>query len=596
MRLFLQNLHFCLKHIIKATKVYFFLYCSLVTLTSFFPVIQLIITTNLINDLHRVLENDVEVNRIFWLLGFQFSILFIREVLIKVQSLIELVMSQRLDFYLQKKLLNKLIDIDYFYFEDSNFLNHLERIRGDVGSRFLSTIKECLESLRNLITLITILTFLFSIHWSLIFIPVIAAIPAIVIHLKFGAESFHLVKFQSAQAREQNYIFTLFSQRNSNKELRTYNAVNHLIAKWAKTFKQNNDEVVKLQTSHAIKSSLIKIYTFIILSLGTLTLVLLYINQKIRLGDLVASLDAIQKAQVSISGFARSMTSISTSHYYVGDIKSLITLEEMKTMKEKFPENPKEIRVSRFSFTYPGTSKKVLKDISFTAGVNQTIMIVGENGAGKSTLMKCLLGLYKVQDNTIMVNGNCINKINKKSFMENISIIFQDFIKYEFSVNENIQMGVQEKNKKVESIARKAGAHSFIKNLPSKYQTRLGRMFTSSIDLSGGQWQKVALARALYKNSPIIILDEPTSALDPGAEHELFKDFKKISQNKITFYISHRMYSCHLADKILVLKDGELVESGTHDELMNYGGNYRDMYLKQASMYKKNMEKEKLPV
>jgi ATP-binding cassette, subfamily B, bacterial len=593
---FCRNVIYSMKEIIKATKWYFILYTVLTIISSLFPVIQLMITTRLVNDLHSAVENDIEVNQILWLLGLQFLVLLLREIIGKASSLIELIMSQNLEFYLKNKLFIKLIKIEYNLFEDTKFLNQLERVQGEMGSSFLSTVSSLLLAFKNLFSFGTIIVFLFSMHWSLVFIPFLAAIPSILLHTRFGSQNFFLMKFQTPEAREQQYLSTLFTQRHSNKEVRLYNMKDYLVGKWAKTFKKNNDESVNLNFKQSIKSSLMNIYTFACLSSGTLILVSLFIKEKIRLGDFIASIEAIQKAQVSISGFAQSVSALSRNHLYIRDLKEIMELDEMPNNIGEFPEKVEEIKIENLSFSYPGNSKKVLKNISFTARSNETIMIVGENGAGKSTLMKCILGLYNIQSNSIMFNSKDINSISRENLMKNISIIFQDFMKYELTVEENIIMSNNLDPSHSREAAQKVGADHFIDRLPLNYKSRLGRMFENSTDLSGGQWQKIALARALYKDSQISILDEPTSALDPHSEHELFKSFQTISDNKITFYISHRMYTCHLADKILVLKNGSLIETGTHEELMNMGGEYKNMYLKQSSMYEEKTIRESISV
>jgi ATP-binding cassette, subfamily B, bacterial len=587
MKLVFQNFIYAFRQIGRASKFIFFLITTLTILSSFIPVIQLVITTKLINYLQALGEGGIEVKRIILLVGLQFGILFIREIISRMNTFLELILSQKLDYNLQRDLFSKLSHIEYVHFEDSDFMNHLERIKGDIGTRFLSTITSLLEGVKNLITFVGVLAFLFSMHWSLIFIPFLAVIPSILLETKFGAESFFLMKFQTPLAREQGYIFELFSQRNSNKEMRAYNTFDFLVNKWAHSFKKNNKEIVDLSFKYHLKSIFVNLYIFIILLIGTLILVLLYFKKNIRLGEFVASLDAIQKAQGSISNLSLIVSDITKTHFYIGDIKLLLELDEMTEENKEFPLLNDGIKVRNLSFVYPGTEKKVLKDVTFDIHLGETVMIVGENGAGKSTLVKCLLGLYEAASGTIKYDHKEISLLNNKSIMKNISIIFQDFNKYEFTVAENVALSSKPTMSNINRVVERVGAYDLIDNLPSKFDTRLGRLFENSVDLSGGQWQKIALSRALYKDSQIVILDEPTAALDPSAEYELFKNFKEISQNKITFYISHRMYSCHLADKILVLKNGVLVEQGSHQELMNKGGEYMDLYLKQASMYEK---------
>ncbi|MGM7684748.1 ABC transporter ATP-binding protein [Cytobacillus sp. Hm23] len=582
-----------MKQVLRASKYIFVCIMILTIILSFLPVAQLIITTKLINSLQGLLDVGIDTKKVLMLVGLQFGVLLIREVISRINTLLELILSQKLDFYLQNDLFQKLSAIDFVHFENADFVNHLERVQGDIGSRFLATITSSLEGIKSLFSFVSVLWFLFIMHWSLVFIPLLAVLPSLLIEAKFGKKNFFLMKFQTPLAREQAYIFNLFSKRNSNKEMRAYNTSEFLVKKWATSFKKNNREMVKLSISHHIRSILVSIYSFTILLVGTFILVMLYINKSIRLGDFVASLEAIQKAQASIGSLSMVVSSLASTHFYISDIRALFDLDEMSTERQLFPVMQKGVSVNNLSFAYPGTNKHVLKDISFNVGLGETVMIVGENGAGKSTLVKCLLGLYEGSQGTIKYDHIDINKINNKNIMDNISIIFQDFNQYEFTVNENITLSEKPVVSRVKEVSEQVGSDSFIDRLPNQYKSRLGRLFENSTDLSGGQWQKIALARALYKDSQIVILDEPTAALDPSAEYELFKSFKEISQDKMTFYISHRMYSCHLADKILVLKNGSLVECGSHEELMRKGGEYMELYLKQASMYEKEEKRKR---
>lgn len=213
---------------------------------------------------------------------------------------------------------------------------------------------------------------------------------------------------------------------------------------------------------------------------------------------------------------------------------------------------------------------------------------MGENGSGKSTLIKCLSGLYDVDEECVYYDNLDISNIEKSSLNKNLSVVHQDFVRYELTLKENIILGDIHNDytdKHLDSIIQSVDAKDFVKDLPNKIDTRLGKMFSESQDLSGGQWQKVALARAMIKESQILILDEATSALDPETEINTFLKFKELAQNKTSIFISHRMYSCHLADYIAVMKKGEIVEYGTFDQLINKGEYFYDLYQKQANMY-----------
>ncbi|MBH5318385.1 ATP-binding cassette domain-containing protein [Paenibacillus sp. GSMTC-2017] len=253
-----------------------------------------------------------------------------------------------------------------------------------------------------------------------------------------------------------------------------------------------------------------------------------------------------------------------------------------------FPEKlQKHILINNLSFTYATHTSPQLKGISFMIKPGEKIAIVGENGAGKSTLVKCLLGLYMPDNGSIKFDGVDIRTIDPKSLREHVSAVFQDFESYNLTVRENIAMGHGkiDDDAYVEVAAAKAGVGELIKNLPNGLDTELGAMFHQGHELSGGQWQKIALSRAFMRDAQIVILDEPTAALDPRAEAEIYDNFAKLYEGKTTIMISHRLSSCRFADKIIVLHNGEIIEVGSHEELLHLEGSYADMFNTQAKRY-----------
>ncbi|MNI47443.1 putative ABC transporter ATP-binding protein [compost metagenome] len=258
----------------------------------------------------------------------------------------------------------------------------------------------------------------------------------------------------------------------------------------------------------------------------------------------------------------------------------------------------KEIAVRNLSFSYPSRPEPVLKNISFTIKPGQIVAIVGENGAGKSTLVNCLVGLYREFSGDVLFDEVPIKDIPETDLRWIISAVFQDFVRFELSVKENIGFGDLsrlEDPDMLEAAASRSGFLEVIDQLPEGFETLLGPAFEGGQELSVGQWQKLALARSFVKPSQIIVLDEPTASMDPMAEAELFKRFAELASGKITFLISHRLASCRLADQILVLKDGELIEQGTHDSLMKRQGEYCRMYTTQAKGYGVQSENQVSP-
>ncbi|MEF3306299.1 ABC transporter ATP-binding protein [Paenibacillus sp. GYB003] len=246
------------------------------------------------------------------------------------------------------------------------------------------------------------------------------------------------------------------------------------------------------------------------------------------------------------------------------------------------------IRFEGVSFRYPGQHANALSNLSFYIKKGERIAIVGENGAGKSTLVKLLLGLYRPSEGIICYDGVHLEKIDPVSVRSASSLVLQDFMQYQYSVEDNIcfgDAGVRHPFSTVEDAANKGGANTFIQYLPQKYQTRLGKEFPSSTDLSGGQWQRLAMARGFVRNSQVFVLDEPTASLDPMQEAQVYESYAKLNQSSISLMVSHRLGACKLADRIFVVSNHKLEEIGTHDELMRKNGKYANLYREQAKWY-----------
>ncbi|XIH46996.1 hypothetical protein C1N65_28705 (plasmid) [Priestia aryabhattai] len=247
-----------------------------------------------------------------------------------------------------------------------------------------------------------------------------------------------------------------------------------------------------------------------------------------------------------------------------------------------------KIEIKNATFYYPNSNRLVLDNINLTINAGERIAIVGENGSGKTTLIHCLMGLYELKKGSILINGIDINSLDIEALRRNFTVIFQDFMRYAFSVRENIIIGDVE-NKNDESrmyyAGEKSGISSFVESLEDGYDTPLGKIFEDGSDLSGGQWQKIAIARSVFRNSDVIILDEPTSALDPRSEYTVYKQFEDLTKGRIAIYISHRLAYTKDVDKIIVLKNGRVMEEGNHNDLMNLREIYYEMFSTQSQAY-----------
>jgi ATP-binding cassette subfamily B protein len=305
------------------------------------------------------------------------------------------------------------------------------------------------------------------------------------------------------------------------------------------------------------------------------------------LGVFVIYLQGFQRMQSSSKSFFQSILQLFQLRIFFQHLFDFFALPETsdkEDQKEKFPESIQSLQLQNISFTYPNAKAPILVDISMKAGTGQIIAIVGENGSGKSTLVKLLAKLYRPNAGQFDINGISLDNIKSTSFYEHSAFFFQDYEKYFIEAGQNIHFNVEKINEDesaTKAAAEQSGADEFIQKLSEGYQTKLGSVFQGSEQLSGGQWQKLALARIFYKNAKLIVLDEPSSALDAFSELRLYEEIKKDIQDKIVILISHRLYNLKLADYIYVMQEGKIIEDGTFNTLINQGGLFQQMYEKQ---------------
>jgi ABC-type multidrug transport system fused ATPase/permease subunit len=427
-------------------------------------------------------------------------------------------------------------------------------------------------------------------HILFLVILTIFTIPLLILQNKFGQSRYWLTKYLTPSAREQGYIFSLFLDRKYNKEIRLNQSFNYLFDIWKLSYKNNTDEVLKQSLDQNKKLVGLDILSSLTFAASFFLILFLLSNARIRIGDFVSVMEAIQRVLGSVQGLSYITSNLKESTYYLKDIFIILEMpsKQKNSSTESVVSNKETIiEIKNLEFKYPFSETNILKNINLEVNRGDNIIIVGSNGSGKSTLIKCLIGLYEIPNNKIKLFGKDINMLTEEEIYRKVSVIYQDFGTYEMTAFQNILLGDTEQGEKaIVDAAKKAETDEFISSLSSGYQTRLGRLFESSKDLSGGQWQKIALARAMVKDSELIILDEPTSSLDSIAEKKLFLKFKDITEGKTSIYISHRMYACHLADYIIVLKDGEIIEKGNHHELIEKAGHYKELYNNQSDMYK----------
>ena len=503
------------------------------------------------------------------------------------QSLLRALMGQRVNVL----ILEKALTLDLRQFEDSEFYDKLTNARREASVRPLSLVSRTFGLVQNALSLITygILLVNFSV-WAVL-VLILAAMPVFIAETKFAGEAFRLFSWRASETREQHYLENLLAREDFVTEVKLYQLGEMLLGRYRNLFDQLYGEDRDLTLRRGLWGYLLGLVSTGAFYLAYAWIVLETVLGKISLGDMTMYLTVFRQGQSTFSNALTSIGGMYEDNLYLSNLYDFLEEKVPQTWgKATIGLNPQDgIRFENVSFTYPGSSKPALRNISLHLKPREKLAIVGENGSGKTTLIKLLTRLYTPDSGRIFLDGLDLQEWDVDVLRRRIGVIFQNFVRYQFTVGENIGVGdVEHLENKTnwQTAAQKGMAQSFIDQLPQSFQTQLGRWFKEGQELSGGQWQKIALSRAFMRSqADILVLDEPTSAIDAQAEFEIFNHFRAITQNQMVLLISHRFSTVRMADKIVVIENGEVIEQGTHEELLQLGRRYAKLFQLQAAGY-----------
>ena len=525
-------------------------------------------------------------------------------VLIELGLVLLLTASQRLNMLCQSILrallgnkinvmiLEKALTLELGHFEDSEYYDKLVRARREASSRPLSLIVKTFDLFRDIITLATIGIFLFQFSaWASILL-LIAGVPAFAAENKFSGEAFRNQRRRSAERRLQVYLEMVLTREDGVKEVKLFQLGKHFLKRYIDIFNRiyrEDKSLVLRRTAWGYIFGLLASLSFYfaygwvgfsaILGVITIGQMTMYIAQ-FRIGQ-----NAVTSSLTAINGMYEDNLYLSNLDEYMNH-----EVPELSGTKAYGPIRGDGVRFEDVSFIYPGSPKPALDKISIHIKPGESLAIVGENGSGKTTLIKLLTRLYKPTSGRIFLEGLDLEEWDIDVLRKKVGVIFQDFNRYQLVVGENIGIGdIKDTDdlERVQEAAQKGMADSFIKDLPDAYSTQLGAWFKNGRELSGGQWQKIALSRAfMRKSADILVLDEPTAAIDAKAEAEIFAHFRELTKNRISIIISHRFSTVRMADHIIVFEKGRVVEEGSHPELIEKQGIYENLFELQAQGYK----------
>lgn len=496
----------------------------------------------------------------------------------------------RLGQEVNERILSKAIRLELTQFEDSETYDKMTQARTEASSKPLSMVTRFFTIAQSSITIISFFGLLIKLSPLASLILVIAAIPSFIAETKFSNHSFRLFRWKAKETREQVYLETLMAREDNAKEILLFDLGKEFLNRYKENFHKIYTEDKKLTIHKGMFSFLLGLLSQFAFYGSYVWIVSLALLHKITLGEMTMYLVIFRQGQNTFSNVLSAFGGIYEDHLYIENLMEFLDLPILKRFgNKKGNQHRSGIVFDSVSFLYPGSKEPSLSNVSFELKAEEKLAIVGENGSGKTTLIKLLTRLYSPTSGNIYLDGINLEDWDEESLRRRFGVIFQNFVQYQFKVGENIGMGdVQKKQSEAEwiSAAKLGMAHDFVTRLENGYSTRLGKWFKDGRELSGGQWQKVALSRAFMRtNADILILDEPTSAIDAEAEMKVFEHFREHTQGKTVILISHRFSTVRMADQILVLEQGKKTEWGSHEELLFNKGKYEKLFRLQQAGY-----------
>ena len=503
------------------------------------------------------------------------------------QSLLRALLGQRVNVM----ILEKALTLQLAHFEDSEFYDKLTQARREASSRPLSLVNRTFGLVQNAISLSSYAALLFVFSPWAVLILIFAGLPSFLAEAKFSGDAFKLFRWRSPDTRMQIYLESVIAREDGVKEVKLFQLGPRLLQRYRDIFDKLFVEDRRLTIRRDTWGFILGLVSTAAFYGAYAWIVVSTINGEISLGAMTMYLVLFRQGQSAVAAILSSISGMYEDNLYLSNLYEY--LEQPVPGRQGSAivgtDPTRGLEFEHVSFSYPGSDRKALNDISLQIRPGQSLALVGENGSGKTTLIKLLTRLYEPTEGHIFLDGIELHDWDVEALRQRIGVIFQDFGRYQFSVGENIGAGDVRHIDNPERWAKAAQtgmAAPFIEDMPEGYETQLGRWFKGGRELSGGQWQKIALSRAFMRSdADILVLDEPTAAMDAASEAAIFDHFRSQSHNKMTILISHRFSTVRAADHIIVIHDGEIVEQGDHDSLLASNGQYASLFNMQAKGY-----------
>ena len=505
-------------------------------------------------------------------------------ILSEINSYFSEKLSQSVSKHIYDKLHSKHVLLDLSNYENPDKQDKIHRAVQEASYRPLKIMNELLLGIKSVASALFLVGLFVSIRWYLVLVLLVAIIPGIIIRLKFSQKLYKLKEIQSTKEREMYYYNRILTGFPFAKELKLFGFAGFFKKRFTDVQNTLFDQKIELRKSELRLSIFAQVFAILLIFISLGFVSMLKMKGEISIGTVVLFFFAFQRGYSVLNDFFRSITQIVEDNTFLKDFIEFLNIPTRSNVSSSVNstfELKNEIKFENVSFKYETSKRNVLKSVNITIPAGKTVAFVGANGSGKTTMIKLLCGFYEPDAGKISIDGINASELGQSVICKNITAVFQDFALYNLMAMENLGLGNAEipfDLAKAKEAARKAGIDDILEKLPDGYNTLLGNLFKGGEELSIGQWQKIAIARAFYRDSPLILMDEPSSALDAESEKQIINSLKKLSQEKTAVIISHRLTTVQWADLIYFFKEGEVIEAGNHNDLMALKGSYYELF------------------
>jgi ATP-binding cassette, subfamily B, bacterial len=526
-------------------------------------------------------------------LALEFVLILVGAVSGQLRALVDHVLNARLGNQINNEIIRKAISLDLHFFEEAEFYDKLQNARREADYRALAIVNGGFMLAQNVLTLLSFVVILFAFSPFLALLLFGATLPSFIAQSRFSRLHFRLLTWRAPEFRLMQYIEHLLTVDTSIKEVKLFNLGEPLLRRYNDTFWKFFREDVSLARRRSLVSTLWGLLATGSFYFAYAWVIYRAVQGSITIGDITLYVTLIRSSQGTFQGMLTNLNQLYESGLFMDNLFGFLSIAPQMARSDSPRPVPQTIQrgieFRDVSFRYPGREDWALRHVDLHIRPGEKLALVGANGAGKTTLIKLLTRLYDPTEGQILLDGVDLREYDPGELRERVGVIFQDFVHYQLSARENIGFGqirALDDEERILDASERGGADEVVDELPSGYDTVLGRWFENGHELSGGQWQKVALGRAFMRDGAVLVLDEPTSALDAEREYEIFQRFRELTQGKIAVLISHRFSTVRMADRIAVIKDGGIAELGSHEDLLALDGTYAHLFELQAAGYR----------